>query len=95
LIKANFNTKTHAFGWIGSLEEIKQLAQAGVTTIDSSGPVWRGLNGYYNNQPHWPDFKFDPGVNIANLATTPRELVVRNNIAKKNLTEVLRACASL
>lgn len=33
----------HAFGWTGNLNEVRQLAKLGVTSIDTSAPVWRGL----------------------------------------------------
>jgi len=39
--------KLHAFGMVnGDVHEIPYLAQAGVNSIDSSAPVWRGWNGY-------------------------------------------------
>lgn len=79
--------KTHAFGWTGSLDEIRKLSQLGVTTMDSSGPVWRGLNGYTNNEV-WPDIKFRPGG-------FGMDFEANTSIADNNLTEVFRACSSL
>lgn len=39
--------KLHAFGMVnGDVHELPYLAQAGVTSIDSSAPVWRGWHGY-------------------------------------------------
>lgn len=39
--------KLHAFGMVnGDIHELPYLAAAGVTSIDSSAPVWRGWNGY-------------------------------------------------
>lgn len=83
------STKLHAFGWIGSVQELRALAKVGVNTCDSSGPVWRGLNGY-EIADTWPDIKFDPEV-------VYDDMNVRYNFqqADENLAEVLRACASL
>ena len=39
--------KVHALGMAaGDTAELKPLAEAGVRSIDSSAPVWRGLSGY-------------------------------------------------
>jgi len=39
--------KLHAFGMVnGDIHELGYLASAGVTSIDSSAPVWRGWNAY-------------------------------------------------
>jgi hypothetical protein len=39
------NIKLHAFGMVnGDVHEIPYLAQAGVNSIDSSAPIWRGWN---------------------------------------------------
>lgn len=40
------STHIHAFGWTGNLNEVRQLAKLGVTSIDTSAPVWRGLHNY-------------------------------------------------
>ncbi len=40
------NLRLHAFGMVnGDVHELGYLAQAGVTSIDSSAPVWRGWHG--------------------------------------------------
>lgn len=44
------HVKIHALGMNnGDTEELKHLAEAGVTSVDSSSPVWRGWNGYTFN----------------------------------------------
>lgn len=45
LIHCNSYAKVHAFGWTGNLNEVRELAKLGVTSIDTSAPVWRGFNG--------------------------------------------------
>ncbi len=40
------HVKLHALGW-GGLEELEQLKDAGVESIDTSAPVWRGWNGLH------------------------------------------------
>jgi hypothetical protein len=46
--------KLHAFGMVnGDVHEIPYLDAAGVTSIDSSAPVWRGWNGFSIHDPKW------------------------------------------
>jgi len=41
------NIKLHCFGMVnGDVHELPYLRAAGVNSIDSSAPVWRGWNGY-------------------------------------------------
>jgi hypothetical protein len=92
MIKAQFTAKIHAFGWTGSIEEIRTLAKLGVTTMDSAGPVWRGLLGYPNGGAQaWPDLPFDVNAKDG----FPDMMSLNEEIAHNNVTEVLRACVNL
>jgi hypothetical protein len=50
--------KLHAFGMVnGDVHELGYLASAGVTSVDSSAPVWRGWSGrsinYWGDREAW------------------------------------------
>lgn len=46
--KEHERIKLHCFGMVnGDIHELPYLAHAGVTSIDSSAPVWRGWGGLY------------------------------------------------
>lgn len=78
----------HAFGMnAGSLAELPQLNTLGVYSCDSSAPVWRGLCGFRNGDPSWPDVKFDPHWNDQS-----NEAMARKQLGDRNLAEVLEAC---
>lgn len=50
----------HAFGMVnGDTHELGYLEQAGVTSIDSSAPVWRGWNGYDIKNKAWNGLPVD------------------------------------
>jgi hypothetical protein len=53
-------TYIHALGQYGDnpLEEIKWLRRAGIDSIDTSGPIWRGWCGYVYGD-RWPDIPID------------------------------------
>lgn len=80
----------HAFGWTGNLNEVRQLAKLGVTSIDTSAPVWRGMHGvklqdYVDGEwehagpkldPSYPDiFPEDQPLIDSNLAAMQRACV--------------------
>jgi hypothetical protein len=89
-LKNYVHAKVHAFGWTGSIEEIRALAKLGVTTMDSAGPVWRGMHGYSNNSNGiWLDHDFD--VTMKDGFPSWMNILQAN----KNVTEVLRACVNL
>jgi hypothetical protein len=53
-------TTHHAFGMnAGSLDELPKLNAYGIYSIDSSAPVWRGLQGFRIDEELWPDIPFD------------------------------------
>lgn len=72
----------------GSLIELLRLSSlevadcSAVESIDSSAPIWRGLNGYSLDEA-WPDYQFrlDQPHSTAGEAE-----------AEQNLTQVLSAC---
>lgn len=87
--------KYHAFGMnAGSLEELPKLNTLGITSCDSSAPVWRGLMGYHiNSTSEWPDITFDPHYDID--ADSSRDITERmqlKQLADYNLAEVHAAC---
>ena len=72
--------KVHAFGMAnGEIGELRPLEWAGVQSIDSSAPVWRGWNGFDIRDPKWDrwgravDFA-DEGLEIA----ASDDLILRN-----------------
>lgn len=68
--------KLHAFGMVaGDIHELPYLKAAGVTSIDSSAPVWRGWNGY--SVERWKEWKDIP-VNFS--ADANGESVYRHTI---------------
>lgn len=76
-----------ALGWTGSLHEVRQLAALGVTYIDTSAPVWRGLNGWsFSSQASgiWNDIPFDP----------LSDLNAHTDLALNNLQRMEEACKS-
>lgn len=57
--------KLHAFGMVnGDIHELPYLAQAGVTSIDSSAPVWRGWHGYTIDQKRHRDYWDEKGTAV-------------------------------
>ena len=57
--------KIHCLGMAaGNIHELYYLNELGVTSIDSSAPVWRGWSGYAINDPNWPNppIEFDVGL---------------------------------
>jgi hypothetical protein len=75
--------KLHAFGMCnGDIHELPYLAQVGVTSIDSSAPIWRGWNGF---SMLWDDRKLwdERGIPIdfnAKLPTAIRSEVILDNL---------------
>lgn len=81
----------HAFGWTGNLNEVRQLAKLGVTSIDTSAPVWRGIHGLdlgNENVAAWEKHgpKFDPNYSLA--------LFEQEQIVESNLASMQRACVA-
>jgi hypothetical protein len=85
----NMENRIHAFGWIGSVQEVHALATLGVNTMDSAGPVWRGLMGTKNGDA-WEDIPFD-----VNAITSHPAAGLNFELADNNLTEVFRAEVTL
>lgn len=57
--------KLHAFGMVnGDVHELPYLAQVGVTSIDSSAPVWRGWHGYTIDQKRHRDYWDEKGTSV-------------------------------
>lgn len=75
--------KIHAFGMVsGDIHELGYLAQAGVTSIDSSAPVWRGWNGQSMlelDRRWWDEFGTPVDFN-AELPTDIRQEVILDNL---------------
>lgn len=77
--------KLHALGMAaGSLEEMKLLEEAGVYSIDSSAPVWRGWNGFTLHQTEEWALKGTP-VDFLDIPPTLHDA----EIIETNLQEVL------
>lgn len=96
-VHQRYDIKVHAFGWIGSVAEVAALAELGVTTMDSSGPVWRGLNGYDLSpqaNESWQKYGEPCNFEFQGIDFVEEEAHARLQ-ADNNLTEVLRACVSL
>lgn len=94
VVRPFINNKIHAFGWTGSVKEVRELAYLGVDTMDSAGPVWRGLNEFdtstlANNTWQSEGCPFDPTYLIEDHDNSSP------NLADDNLTEVFRACVAL
>lgn len=86
------NTKVHAFGWTGNLNEVRVLAKLGVTSIDTSAPVWRGLACHHlldEVDEAWETqgSKFDPSYPYS---IDPDE----HSTIQSNLQSMLRACVA-
>jgi hypothetical protein len=82
----------HCLGMLnGSLRELSSLHDLGVTSIDSSAPVWRGLMGYTLDQP-WPDFPFSLKPAVIATALMENQRPRGEYTAEHNLKEVLAAC---
>jgi hypothetical protein len=86
----------HAFGWTGNLNEVRALAKLGVTSIDTSAPVWRGLHNYkildiidqvWETQSGTP---FDPNDGEA-FEYLPADIA---NLIESNLQSMQRACVA-
>jgi hypothetical protein len=82
--------KLHAFGMVnGNVHELGYLAQAGVTSIDSSAPVWRGWNGFDINDPGWDgrpvDFSARCFVHNHSELNTPCKEWVNDSLIMSNL----------
>lgn len=84
------NNKIHAFGWTGSVKEVRELAYLGVDTMDSAGPVWRGMLGTKNGET-WHDVPF----RVNHEFSSTDEEIFEGVLATNNLTEVFRACVAL
>jgi len=79
----NPRLKLHAFGMVnGDVHEIPYLRAAGVTSIDSSAPVWRGWNGQSMlelDRRWWDEFGTSVDFN-AELPTEIRREVILDNL---------------
>jgi len=96
------SVKIHCLGMdAGNVHELPYLAKVGVTSIDSSAPVWRGWNGWRLNEKKqlwnepWPDFPidFDAKPAIAQVHKVPdrkQELTV--TLADNFILQNLEAC---
>lgn len=78
----------HAFGMVnGDVHELGYLRSAGVRSIDSSAPVWRGWNGYQmRDWQAWNDYGTPVDFNAVFKAGN------RPDYRESNLHEVLEAC---
>ncbi len=57
--------KLHAFGMVnGDIHELSYLAGAGVTSIDSSAPVWRGWHGITIDKKRDRDYWDEKGTKV-------------------------------
>lgn len=78
------SVKHHALGMLnGDVRELPLLAEAGFTGVDSSAPVWRGLQGYSLKREDWIDEPFNPMIQFGTGV---------KSYAESNLEEVLKAC---
>lgn len=77
----------HAFGMVnGDIHELGYLAQAGVESIDSSAPVWRGWNGYRITDRSWDGRPVDFSARFTSGdGDTP-------DYRQENLDMILEAC---
>jgi hypothetical protein len=77
--------KVHAFGMAnGKYGELKELAEAGCDSIDSSAPVWRGWNGYRLglDDKAWDMYGEDVDFDIAPATLQrSREALINLNLA--------------
>lgn len=75
----------HAFGMVnGDVHELLYLANAGVTSIDSSAPVWRGWHGFrMQDGKEWDEL--GSPVNFAADFTTTHTVVGAHDIILANL----------
>lgn len=75
--------KVHALGMAnGSVEELQALQDAGVHSIDSSAPVWRGWNGYSISDLRWKE----EGTSCNFLTTDiPNEWQILQNLEACNV----------
>ncbi|KKM03110.1 hypothetical protein LCGC14_1777740, partial [marine sediment metagenome] len=75
--------KVHCLGMdAGNVHELYYLNKAGVTSIDSSAPVWRGWQGYKLNEEsiwfgkgepkEWPDYPIDFDAPLDNTSLGPK-----------------------
>lgn len=75
--------KLHAFGMVnGDVHELGYLANAGVKSIDSSAPVWRGWCGQSiidRKCREWWD-KFGEAVNFSEEARPLQEALIMSNL---------------
>jgi len=76
--------RLHAFGMVnGDVHELPYLGAAGVTSIDSSAPVWRGWLGYDIDNPEereqWDNFGIavDFSTEVGNMNT---EHIIKHNL---------------
>ena len=87
--KHNPKLVVHALGMLaGETGELWALKQAGVFSIDSSAPVWRGWNGYSLDQNHYEKKWPDPSVDFD--AELPEPGAIEHQYINANLEEVLR-----
>ncbi len=77
--------KLHCFGMVnGDVHELPYLAQAGVTSIDSSAPIWRGWHRNYIDKQHsriWWDENGTP----VNFSSPFVDEPMRDDVIKHNL----------
>lgn len=85
--------KLHALGMAnGSLDEVKALKEAGVYSIDSSAPVWRGWCGYSLTTPGW-DTNGKPCYFEAEDPDTHKDSFERHDLIMNNLEEIKKCLA--
>lgn len=82
-----FSRHIHAFGWTGTLAEVSACARIGVHSMDSSGPVWRGLH-WWQFGDDWEDIQFDPNFRYSSYEHAA-------HMADENLDRTIRAANSL
>lgn len=88
----------HMLGMLGgNLLELPYLSSAGINSIDSSAPVWRGLMGFQlEDGKQWPDHKFQVNYTgpISNAPIDGDDDHVGSGIiwAQNNLNKVFTSC---
>jgi len=93
--------KVHCLGMdAGNVHELYYLNKAGVTSIDSSAPVWRGWQGYKLNEEsiwfgkgepkEWPDYPIDFDAPLDNTSLGPKG--VSQELKHQLILQNLEAC---
>lgn len=71
--------RLHAFGMVnGDVHEIPYLAQAGVNSIDSSAPVWRGWNGFDIRDKSWDGKPVNFAAELYCASSRAEDLIMSN-----------------